>query len=171
MKTGYSLHGKRAIVHRTGSISDLGRQFRPDAKRTGRQGKKSGWCTLGHCFAILLQVKQVGLKGTQKLPARQRVAGWTIMSKEILMLNNSPLIAPWHLCSGQPPHGQGLLPWKAFRRNLSFVTVSGADFDSTGGPDRDRTDDLFHAMEARSQLRHRPTQAPGRSKFYSARRG
>ncbi len=25
-----------------------------------------------------------------------------------------------------------------------------------GGPDRDRTDDLFHAMEARSQLRHRP---------------
>ena len=28
-----------------------------------------------------------------------------------------------------------------------------------GGPDRDRTDDLFHAMEARSQLRHRPTLA------------
>jgi hypothetical protein len=30
-----------------------------------------------------------------------------------------------------------------------------------GGPDRDRTDDLFHAMEARSQLRHRPTIAGG----------
>src|ERR1039458_30275 len=28
-----------------------------------------------------------------------------------------------------------------------------------GGPDRDRTDDLLHAMEARSQLRHRPTLA------------
>ena len=28
-----------------------------------------------------------------------------------------------------------------------------------GGPGRDRTDDLFHAMEARSQLRHRPTSA------------
>lgn len=27
-----------------------------------------------------------------------------------------------------------------------------------GGPGRDRTDDLFHAMEARSQLRHRPTE-------------
>jgi hypothetical protein len=25
------------------------------------------------------------------------------------------------------------------------------------GTGRDRTDDLFHAMEARSQLRHRPT--------------
>ncbi len=30
-----------------------------------------------------------------------------------------------------------------------------------GGPDRDRTDDLFHAMEARSQLRHRPTPQEG----------
>ena len=30
-----------------------------------------------------------------------------------------------------------------------------------GGPDRDRTDDLFHAMEARSQLRHRPTSSRG----------
>jgi hypothetical protein len=29
--------------------------------------------------------------------------------------------------------------------------------DFFGGPGRDRTDDLFHAMEARSQLRHRPT--------------
>ena len=30
-------------------------------------------------------------------------------------------------------------------------------FEGFGGPGRDRTDDLFHAMEARSQLRHRPT--------------
>ena len=30
--------------------------------------------------------------------------------------------------------------------------------DIFGGPGRDRTDDLFHAMEARSQLRHRPTE-------------
>ena len=29
----------------------------------------------------------------------------------------------------------------------------------SGGPGRVRTDDLFHAMEARSQLRHRPTRA------------
>ncbi len=29
--------------------------------------------------------------------------------------------------------------------------------ERNGGPGRDRTDDLFHAMEARSQLRHRPT--------------
>ena len=33
-----------------------------------------------------------------------------------------------------------------------------------GGPGRDRTDDLFHAMEARSQLRHRPT---GRTILFS----
>jgi hypothetical protein len=38
-----------------------------------------------------------------------------------------------------------------------------------GGPDRDRTDDLFHAMEARSQLRHRPTLR--KDFIYSGRHG
>src|SRR5262244_3618632 len=33
----------------------------------------------------------------------------------------------------------------------------GLQIIEDGGPGRDRTDDLFHAMEARSQLRHRPT--------------
>ena len=31
-------------------------------------------------------------------------------------------------------------------------------FERFGGPEGIRTLDLFHAMEARSQLRHRPTQ-------------
>ena len=35
-----------------------------------------------------------------------------------------------------------------------------------GGPDRDRTDDLFHAMEARSQLRHRPTIFVGQLSYF-----
>ncbi len=39
-----------------------------------------------------------------------------------------------------------------------------------GGPDRDRTDDLFHAMEARSQLRHRPTFGEGLTLFWLSRR-
>jgi hypothetical protein len=39
--------------------------------------------------------------------------------------------------------------------------------DLIGGPDRDRTDDLFHAMEARSQLRHRPTIAVGTTFLFS----
>jgi hypothetical protein len=38
-----------------------------------------------------------------------------------------------------------------------------------GGPDRDRTDDLFHAMEARSQLRHRPTLLEGLVLFSATR--
>jgi hypothetical protein len=41
------------------------------------------------------------------------------------------------------------------------LCLCGCDFETVvekfGGPGRDRTDDLFHAMEARSQLRHRPT--------------
>jgi hypothetical protein len=36
--------------------------------------------------------------------------------------------------------------------------------EKIGGPGRDRTDDLFHAMEARSQLRHRPTIEDERTK-------
>jgi hypothetical protein len=55
------------------------------------------------------------------------------------------------------------------RHSQLGASVNGAVFDDTdqspelragarvGGPGRDRTDDLFHAMEARSQLRHRPT--------------
>ena len=39
----------------------------------------------------------------------------------------------------------------------STISPMTQDVETIGGPDRDRTDDLFHAMEARSQLRHRPT--------------
>jgi hypothetical protein len=42
--------------------------------------------------------------------------------------------------------------------------------DVIGGPGRDRTDDLFHAMEARSQLRHRPTSVGYNSFILSAGR-
>jgi hypothetical protein len=41
--------------------------------------------------------------------------------------------------------------------SLSFLEIVPKLLRGLGGPDRDRTDDLFHAMEARSQLRHRPT--------------
>ncbi len=37
------------------------------------------------------------------------------------------------------------------------MSLKGINQEGIGGPGRDRTDDLFHAMEARSQLRHRPT--------------
>ena len=42
-------------------------------------------------------------------------------------------------------------------RALTLQNVNGSHKRNFGGPGRDRTDDLFHAMEARSQLRHRPT--------------
>ncbi len=43
------------------------------------------------------------------------------------------------------------------RREFSASGICLIYMGLLGGPDRDRTDDLFHAMEARSQLRHRPT--------------
>jgi hypothetical protein len=45
---------------------------------------------------------------------------------------------------------------RAFLSQANLATHS-SQARCFGGPDRDRTDDLFHAMEARSQLRHRPT--------------
>ena len=44
------------------------------------------------------------------------------------------------------------LPWHGSVLNVVLQVL-----ERIGGPGRDRTDDLFHAMEARSQLRHRPT--------------
>src|SRR5438309_6102700 len=41
--------------------------------------------------------------------------------------------------------------------------------ERNGGPGRDRTDDLFHAMEARSQLRHRPTWCGGQLLSFNSR--
>src|SRR6266849_3164328 len=43
------------------------------------------------------------------------------------------------------------------RRRRSWLEGDGKCLKRFGGPGRVRTDDLFHAMEARSQLRHRPT--------------
>ena len=47
---------------------------------------------------------------------------------------------------------------------LGRAVVGGLSAGKDGGPGRDRTDDLFHAMEARSQLRHRPTVVPHHSR-------
>jgi integrase len=54
-----------------------------------------------------------------------------------------------------------------YGRPSDWVFASARN-DLIGGPDRDRTDDLFHAMEARSQLRHRPT-CGGMQLFYCLR--
>jgi hypothetical protein len=51
--------------------------------------------------------------------------------------------------------GRTFLPQFFSMADVKKCRVNTGEKD--GGPGRDRTDDLFHAMEARSQLRHRPT--------------
>ena len=61
----------------------------------------------------------------------------------------------WTSCRSAPRRAQDGDRLRIFAdsaRNLA--NLCGGNF---GGPGRVRTDDLFHAMEARSQLRHRPT--------------
>jgi hypothetical protein len=54
--------------------------------------------------------------------------------------------------------------WKQESSDSQLTQILGSEFlEWIGGPGRDRTDDLFHAMEARSQLRHRPTFAKGKT--------
>ena len=58
------------------------------------------------------------------------------------------------------PLGQTWVRTWVERKRLGLALVAKV-VGVFGGPDRDRTDDLFHAMEARSQLRHRPTLGEG----------
>jgi hypothetical protein len=53
------------------------------------------------------------------------------------------------------------------RRTFCDFWAESREGPKIGGPGRDRTDDLFHAMEARSQLRHRPTPRKVKDSSYS----
>ncbi len=52
--------------------------------------------------------------------------------------------------------GLTLSPVPALNPNKNFFNISGSKRLTNGGPDRDRTDDLLHAMQALSQLSYRP---------------
>src|SRR5438105_2311763 len=54
--------------------------------------------------------------------------------------------------------------------SVALEDVNARHQAEIGGPGRDRTDDLFHAMEARSQLRHRPTRGERRTFQFSRTR-
>src|SRR5690348_2860306 len=77
-----------------------------------------------------------------------------------LTVGESPEVAT----SGPPRYGSssrfGPVNTSRGRGHFEIPKTLGSELLTAtgfGGPDRDRTDDLFHAMEARSQLRHRPT--------------
>jgi hypothetical protein len=70
-----------------------------------------------------------------------------------------------------PPNARSMFQKKKTPMGgVSFLVATLQVIDFIGGPDRDRTDDLFHAMEARSQLRHRPTLGEGLYLFWMSER-
>jgi hypothetical protein len=68
------------------------------------------------------------------------------------MRNRKESVANEELTASQYGRGQSVLTPNDTNRLVEKFVSSRKD----GGPGRDRTDDLFHAMEARSHLRHRP---------------
>jgi hypothetical protein len=82
-----------------------------------------------------------------------------LMSKGNVLLSRKPVCGDVHAVLWSVEALS--LPGHAFRptekRKYKLLWQKETRNEGIGGPGRDRTDDLFHAMEARSQLRHRPT--------------
>jgi len=120
---------------------------RTEVRKDHRVGSTSGGrTTAGTVIALVPRVVPAWLRSivtaTRAVDQRKREASLKVVEL-MLPLEVQKLQHP------SAPSGDGTAP----RRCRQISANKGV----IGGPDRDRTDDLFHAMEARSQLRHRPT--------------
>ena len=84
--------------------------------------------------------------------------GLLVRNAEQLVPHNFPLMCLRFAIAATLATMIAVLSRKYFEeRFLLLKERLAAPAENHGGPGRVRTDDLFHAMEARSQLRHRPT--------------
>jgi site-specific recombinase XerD len=139
--------------------SILEKSIRPALARIGVIGKQIGWHSFRHSLATNLRSLGVDIKRSQELMRHSSCrATLDIYTRAVseqkreASLRVVELMLPLEVQKLQHPSApsrNGTAP-----RRCPQTSVNKRDI---GGPDRDRTDDLFHAMEARSQLRHRPT--------------
>jgi len=139
--------------------SILEKSIRPALERIGVIGKQIGWHSFRHSLATNLRSLGVDIKVAQEL-MRHSSCRTTLdiytravsQQKREASLKVVELMLPLDLENFRHPSA----PTEAQEfPNQCLQRTHCRRF--IGGPDRDRTDDLFHAMEARSQLRHRPT--------------
>jgi hypothetical protein len=123
-------------------------------KRAGIEGKIIGCHNFRHTLGTLLRAIGTDVYVAQDLlrHANSRTPlTYTPAVSQLKRDANTKVVEL--LLPGRALRVQHLRPSKKVCLGLEVVNSDGL----VGGPDRDRTDDLFHAMEARSQLRHRPT--------------
>jgi hypothetical protein len=141
------------------------KSIRPVLTKIGVVGKHIGWHSFRHSLATNLRSLGVDIKVAQELmrhsSCRTTLDFYTHavhQQKREASLKVVGLMLPVDLQKFPYPSAPSDTQ-RGTRRCRQIVVKEGL----IGGPDRDRTDDLFHAMEARSQLRHRPTK--GRTTF------
>jgi hypothetical protein len=141
--------------------SILEKSVRPALARIGVVGKRIGWHSFRHSLATNLRALGVDIKVAQELmrhsSCRTTLDVYTRavdQQKREASLKVVKMMLPLDVENLQHPSAPSDTQ-KATRRCRQIAVKERL----IGGPDRDRTGDLFHAMEARSQLRHRPTKA------------
>jgi len=148
--------------------SILEKSIRPALARIGVIGKQIGWHSFRHSLATNLRSLGVDIKVAQEL-MRHSSCRTTLdiytravsQQKREASLKVVELMLPLDLKKFQHPSAPSETeetPNQHLQRTHCRRFI--------GGPDRDRTDDLFHAMEARSQLRHRPTSSRGQLSYF-----
>jgi len=139
--------------------SILEKSIRPALARIGVVGKQIGWHSFRHSLATNLRSLGVDIKVAQELmrhsSSRTTLDVYTRAvdhQKREASLKVVELMLPLEVQKISAPFRTLGRVHEKMEMPQAYVSQG-----FIGGPDRDRTDDLFHAMEARSQLRHRPT--------------
>jgi hypothetical protein len=145
----------------------LRRKILQPAARSVGIAAQVGWHTFRHTYSSLLADTGNDVRVVQELMRHAKLSTTMEVYTHARMEKNVWPRKKLSMCCWQGNRDSSRL------REVSVPICSHGSFivpgfwteviEKNGGPGRDRTDDLFHAMEARSQLRHRPTKEP----FYS----
>ena len=131
----------------------LQRSVRAALARAGIVGKRIGWHSFRHSLATNLRMLGVDIKVAQEL-LRHSSCPTTLdvytraVSQQKREANSKvvEMMLPMEVRRTQHPSAPS-----EQREATTWMSETSQTKQVSGGPDRDRTDDLFHAMEARSQ--------------------
>jgi hypothetical protein len=152
--------------------SILEKSIRPALQKEGIVGKRIGWHSFRHSLATNLRSLGVEIKVARELLRHSRCR--TTLDIYTRAADQQKRAASLRVVEMMLPPKMGNLLHPSAPSTEERTSGRCRQIEVRkgviGGPGRDRTDDLFHAMEARSQLRHRPTRAGYNFIIFSASR-